>query len=79
MQTLNTVVLKHLDHALLSLVWKCEGCPQCATCSDDTGEPRYCIPMIRAAIMGDTWWDTDHDQGDLRNQNLYNKSLHQGT
>jgi len=62
MRTIQQKFLEVIIENLKSLSWKCSGCPQIETCEDQTdgGEPRYCEPMIEAAVLGHDEWETEH-------------------
>uniref|UniRef100_A0A6H1ZTM0 Uncharacterized protein n=1 Tax=viral metagenome TaxID=1070528 RepID=A0A6H1ZTM0_9ZZZZ len=59
-EIIRNCILNKLD----SLSWKCEGCPQVSVCEDQSngGEPRYCRPMIDAALLGENDWITEHNR-----------------
>jgi len=62
MKTIQGKIKEIILENLRKLSWKCEGCPQVEVCEDQTdgGEPRYCEPMIEAAILGNELWITEH-------------------
>jgi len=62
MSSLIHTIASSVGEALMELDGKCEGCPQVEVCQeqDNGGEPRYCWPMIRAAILGLEEWNTNH-------------------
>ncbi len=64
------LLLKTLSDRLDHLTWHCTGCPQAPICESQTrgGGERYCWPILRAAILGEETWTTDHDPEDLHNK-----------
>ena len=61
------MLVESIQDRLNHLTWRCTGCPQVSVCEDqaERGEPRYCWPIIVAAIMGKEEWETDHDLEDI--------------
>jgi len=59
---INNAILEVISKNLSRLSWRCEGCPQISVCQsqDNGGEPRYCWPVIEAAILGVDSWKTAH-------------------
>ena len=59
---LNEAIKINIQATLDNLGWRCENCPQVEICEDQSngGESRYCWPMIEAAIMGHSRWETKH-------------------
>ena len=63
MKTIQEKFAEVVRENLSSLSWKCIGCPQIEDAKgakafnvfceqDDGGEPRYCLPLIEAAVLG---------------------------
>ena len=53
------MLVEHVKKRLDQLTWRCN-CPQVHICEDQAehGEPRYCWPIICAAIMEEEEWET---------------------
>jgi len=59
----NKIIRDTVLDTLERLSWKCSQCPQAKVCEEQSsgGEPRYCWPMIEAAILGFEEWETEHN------------------